>query len=77
MQKKNVEDILTSFADLDWIRNKHDRKSITGNLFKLGNTSILWLTQKQNYIALSSAEAGYDVSATNALKTQLGFQIYF
>ena len=56
---ENEEPILNSMTDLDWADKKHDRKSTTGNLFKLCETEIFWITKKENCIALSSAEAEY------------------
>ena len=64
---ENEEPLLTSFADSDWANNKHDRKSTTGSLFKLGETLIYWLMKKQNCIAFSSAEAEY-ISAANTIQ---------
>ena len=40
---------------------------MSGNLLKLGETRKYWITKKQNYIALSSAETEY-VSAANAAR---------
>ena len=59
------EPILQVFADSDWANDPSDRRSTIGNLFKLGNNSLLWLCKRQNCIALSSAEAEY-ISAANA-----------
>ena len=59
------EPILRSFVESDWANDTSDRRSTIGNLFKLGNNSILWLCKHQNCIALSSAEAEY-ISAANA-----------
>ncbi|KAM4023872.1 uncharacterized protein ACNLHF_024820 [Anomaloglossus baeobatrachus] len=48
---------LTSYADADWAGNSHDRKSTSGYVFKLGESSISWSSRKQVSVALSSTEA--------------------
>ena len=40
----------------------------SGNLFKLGKTTIYWVTKKQNCITLSSAKAEH-ASAASAAET--------
>ncbi|GBM10854.1 Copia protein [Araneus ventricosus] len=59
------EPILTAFCDPDWANDKSDRKSISGNVLKLGNSTIQWISTSQNCVALSSTEAEY-VSTDNA-----------
>ncbi|GBN11222.1 Retrovirus-related Pol polyprotein from transposon TNT 1-94 [Araneus ventricosus] len=58
------EPILTAFCDTDWANDKSDRKSTSGNVFKLGNSTIQWVSRCQNCVALSSTEAE-KVSAAN------------
>ena len=43
---------LIGFTDLD-------RKSTSGCCFSLGSATMSWFSQKQKYVALSSAEAEY------------------
>ncbi|KAM4036340.1 uncharacterized protein ACNLHF_015259 [Anomaloglossus baeobatrachus] len=56
---------LTGYADADWAGDSHDRKSTSGYVFKLGESSISWSSRKQVSVALSSTEAEY-VSAAYA-----------
>ncbi|HEY0222472.1 MAG TPA: DDE-type integrase/transposase/recombinase, partial [Lactovum miscens] len=56
---------LTAYADADWGGDPTTRASTSGNLFKLGPTTISWCTKRQNCIAMSSTEAEY-ISAANA-----------
>ncbi|GBM94622.1 Retrovirus-related Pol polyprotein from transposon TNT 1-94 [Araneus ventricosus] len=58
------EPILTAFCDADWANDKSDRKSTSGSVFKLGNSTIQWMSKRQNCVELSSTEAEY-VSAAN------------
>lgn len=60
---KQKEPILTTCAVADWAGDKSDRNSNSENLCKPGDTSILWITKKQNSVALSSVEAEYFSSA--------------
>lgn len=66
---KEEQPVLTTYADADWAGDTSDRKSTTGNLFKIGDTPILWITKKQNCVALSSAEAEYVSAANSAQET--------
>lgn len=45
--------ILTTYADTNCTVDKSVRKSTNGNLFRLDDTSILWINRKQNSVALS------------------------
>lgn len=49
---------LMAFADADW-GNSNDRKSTSGNLFKVFGNTVAWSTKKQTSVALSSTEAEY------------------
>lgn len=66
---KEKDPVLTPFADSDWARDKTDRKSNSGNLFKVGKTAIFWSTKKQNSVALSCAEVEYISVPTSAQET--------
>jgi hypothetical protein len=46
-------------TDSDWAANLIDRRSITGHFVKLAGGAILWLSQAQSTVALSSTEAKY------------------
>ncbi|GBL76859.1 Retrovirus-related Pol polyprotein from transposon TNT 1-94 [Araneus ventricosus] len=56
---KDKEPILTSFYDADRANDKSDRNSISGNVLKLGNSTIQWISKRQNCVELSSTEAEY------------------
>ncbi|GBM70587.1 Copia protein [Araneus ventricosus] len=61
---KNKEPILNALCDADWANDKSNRKSTSGNLFKLGNSPIQWTSKRQNCVELSTTEAEY-VSSDN------------
>ncbi|KFD63196.1 hypothetical protein M514_08359 [Trichuris suis] len=65
---------LKCYVDADWARDKTDRKSTTGFVFKLGNSVIAWSSRKQSVVALSSAEAEY-VAASNACRGLLWLRL--
>ena len=50
---------LVGFSDSDWVGNVDDRKSITGRCFYVGANFVAWMSKKQNYVSLSTAEAEY------------------
>ena len=47
------------YTDSDWATNKTDRKSISGFVLYFQDTPILWKSQTQKTVALSSTEAEY------------------
>ena len=57
---------LCTYTDSDWARNKNDYCSITGNLLKIAGGAVLWMTQTQKSVALSSTEAEYMAMASSA-----------
>ncbi|PKU66662.1 Retrovirus-related Pol polyprotein from transposon TNT 1-94 [Dendrobium catenatum] len=71
---------LTSFVDLDWAGDQHDRKSTTGYCTFLGRSPVNWCVKKQSTIARSSTEAEYralaaaaaDLTWTRQLLQELG-----
>ncbi|UYV77486.1 hypothetical protein LAZ67_15001230 [Cordylochernes scorpioides] len=68
---------LTGYIDADW-GNKKDRKSTTGYIYKLGTNLITWVSQKQNLVSLSSAEAEYPLKkqfGLDLLMSDFGFEI--
>jgi hypothetical protein len=50
---------LLGYSDADYARCKVDRKSISGTCQFLGRSLVSWSLKKQNFIALSMAEAEY------------------
>ncbi|XP_062200145.1 secreted RxLR effector protein 161-like [Phragmites australis] len=57
---------LIGYNNSDMAGDVDDRKSTTGTLFLLGDSPILWQSQKQRIVALSSCEAKYVAAATIA-----------
>jgi len=57
---------LTSYSDSDWGRNLDERKSTTGFVFFMGDTSFTWSSKKQSIVTLSSCEVEY-VAANSAV----------
>ena len=60
---------LTGFSDSNWIGNVDDRKSTTGGCFYVGANLVAWVSKKQNFVSLSTAEAEY--IATGSCCSQL------
>lgn len=59
-QNPNHKNLLIGYVDSDWAGNENDRKSTTGFLFKMFDTSLIcWNSKKQNSVAASSTEAEY------------------
>ena len=56
---KDISDVLAGYSDVDWARNADDRKSTSGCCFYVGNNLVSWMSKKQNFISLSTAEAEY------------------
>jgi hypothetical protein len=50
---------LCGYSDADWAGDTSDRKSTSGYIFQLGNTTISWGSKKQASVALSTCEAEY------------------
>ena len=50
---------LTSYLDVDWVGSVDDRKSTSGGCFYHGNNLVSWMSKKQNFVSLSTAEAEY------------------
>jgi hypothetical protein len=56
---------IAGFSDNDMAGDVDTRKSTTGLVFILGSSPVVWQSQKQKIVALSSCEAEY-VAATTA-----------
>jgi len=52
---------LAGYTDLAWAGCASNRKSTSGCCFGLGLAVVLWISRKQQSVALSSAEAEYMV----------------
>jgi hypothetical protein len=52
---------LIGYSDADWAGCKIDRKSTSGTCQFLGRSLVSWASKKQNFVALSTAEAEYIV----------------
>ena len=50
---------LVGFFDSNWADNADDRKSTTGRCFYVGANLVTWMSKKQNFVSLSTAEADY------------------
>ena len=50
---------LTMYVDADWAGDIDDRRSTTGCVIMLFGAPVIWLSKKQNTVALSTAEAEY------------------
>jgi hypothetical protein len=53
---------LIGYSDADWVGYKIDRKSTSGTCQFLGRSLMSWASKKQNFVALSTAEAEYIVA---------------
>jgi hypothetical protein len=54
--------LLVGFIGSDWANDPDDRKSTAGYVFSLGLGPVTWARKKQQAIALSSAEAEYQIN---------------
>lgn len=57
----------TAFSDADFAGDKETRKSTSGFVIKLGNAPVVWGSQKQRCVALSTTESEY-VAASQTIK---------
>ena len=67
---------LYSYADVDWGKDIDTRRSISGTLHRIGDSSIAWTSKMQPTVSLSSIEAEYRV-LTNAAKDIIHFRRLF
>ncbi|KAG6384847.1 hypothetical protein SASPL_153666 [Salvia splendens] len=54
---------LVGYNDSDWAGDNDDRKSTSGYVFYMGDTTFTWMSKKQPIVTLSTCEAEY-VAAT-------------
>ena len=69
---KPSDGMLSGYCDSDWAGDADDRRSTTGDVFKLGKDTapISWKSRKQPTVALSSCEAEY-LALSHAVKELL------
>jgi len=56
---------LVGYSDSDWCGDIDYRKSTSGYVFLLGNTTFTWLSKKQPIVTLSTCEAEYVAASWN------------
>ena len=56
-KKSSLE--LIGFSDADYAGSKTDRKNTSGTCQFLSHMLVSWSSKKQNFVALSTAEAEY------------------
>lgn len=64
---------LQGYADADWAGDKISRKSTSGFVFQIGDSTVTWSSRRQSIVALSSAEAEY-VSLSDASQEAVWLQ---
>ena len=57
--RKDTNDVLAGYSDVDWAGNADDRKSTSRGCFYVGNNLVSWMSKKQNSISLSIVEVDY------------------
>ena len=57
---------MLGYSDADWANDTDNRHSTTGNVFVMSGGAIIWLSQKQSTVALSTSEAEYIVALGSA-----------
>ncbi|GJT47211.1 zinc finger, CCHC-type containing protein [Tanacetum coccineum] len=62
--KGSGEDIIIGYTDSDFARDVNDRRSTRGMVFYLNNNLVIWGSQKQLCVALSSCEAEFMAATT-------------
>ena len=66
---KDTNDVLAGYSDADWAGNADNQKSTSSGCFYLRNNFVSWISKKQNFISLSTAEVEY--IAASSCCTQL------
>lgn len=61
---RNGNQNLIGYTDSDWASDEDQRRSRSGNFFKLSNGAISWFSKRQSTEALSSTEAEYMAMAS-------------
>lgn len=63
--------LLEAFADADWAGDVDSRLSTGGIVITINGTAVAWQSKKQQYVALSTAEAEY-ITMAAAVRETLG-----
>ncbi|XP_062556642.1 uncharacterized protein LOC134221468 [Armigeres subalbatus] len=50
---------LVGYVEADWASDTEDRKSVSGYLFKVFGSSVIWCSKKQTTVTTSSSEAEF------------------
>ena len=50
---------IVGYADADWTGDVNTRKSTSGYVFKIGGSTISWMSKRQSIVALLTTEAEY------------------
>ena len=69
MVLKDSNACLVGYSDADWTRSVDDQKSTSAGYFYLRNNLVSWMSKKQNFVSLSTAEVEY--IAAGSCYTQL------
>ena len=64
MYDGNGSNDLQGFSDADWAGDMDTRRSTSGYVFQLGNSTVSWCSRKQATVAKSSTEAEYVALST-------------
>ena len=62
---------LIGFSNFDWAGNADDRKSIISGCFYVRANLVVWMSKKQKYVSLSTAEAEYIVARSYCSQLQV------
>jgi hypothetical protein len=58
-KRKKSDNKLLAYSDADWAENRKDRKSNSGYVLQLCDSTVSWYSRKQTCVATSSTEAEY------------------
>ncbi|XP_074328229.1 secreted RxLR effector protein 161-like [Apium graveolens] len=64
--RHSANNMLVGYSDNDLVGKTHDKKNTGGLVFYLNNSLIIWVSQKQQCVALSNYEAKFMVATAAA-----------